>query len=157
MADEDKQDDKPQTDTLVSPFTSGAETHAIGNDSPAPTPGLSISPGLQPVPNSQAPALADDTLVSHVMGPGQAAVDPVAAGLDTQHVPLTRNDNRVVTQTGELAAGPRPATYAEKGADVPQAGPSDGTTVAPVSDAEAAKAPGPNAVPATGSDADKAS
>ena len=120
-----------------------AEIHGIDNDSPPPTPGLSQSPGLREVPNSKAPAMADGTMVSHVFGPGQAAVDPIAAGLDVAHKPLTRNENRVITQTGEMAAGPRPSTYIEKGQPVQQAGPADQTHIPAPADADAAKEPGP--------------
>lgn len=134
------EDDKPSDAPVVQ---SAAELHNIGNDSPAPTPGLSQSPGLREVPNSQAPSMADGTMVSHVYGPGQAAVDPIAAGLDTRHNPLTRAENRVITQTGEFAAGPRPSTYAHTGADVQQAAPADFKEVSAPADTDAAKEPGP--------------
>ena len=105
--------------------------------------GLSISPGLKELPGSKAPAMADGTEVSHVFGPQQSPVDPVAAGLDTSAHPLTRNDNRVVTQTGRIGAGNPPSTYAEKGAK-PAEAPSDGQNVPAQPDEEADKAPGPN-------------
>jgi hypothetical protein len=136
MSDEQNTTDAPVIQTA-------AEVHGIGNDSPPPTPGLSQSPGLREVPNSQVPAMADGTMISHVFGPGQAAVDPIAAGLDTKHQPLTRNENRVITQTGEFAAGPRPSTYVGKGVDVPQAGPADHSEVPAPADSAAAHEPGP--------------
>lgn len=134
-------DDKP--DILAAPFTTAAEQHDIGNDSPPPTPGLSYSPGLREVPNSKVPAKADGTMMSHVYGPGQAAVDPIAAGLDVEHVPLTRNESRVITQTGTDGAGPRPATYAEKPGVIPQSTPGDGALVKAPSEDAANAEPGP--------------
>ncbi|WP_424139893.1 hypothetical protein [Roseomonas chloroacetimidivorans] len=106
--------------------------------------GLSVTPGLQEVPDSFAPATASGDPVPHVYGPQQAAVDPVAAGLDTGHSPLTRAENRVITRTGELGAGPRPATYVEKGQEVQQAAPADGANVPAPLDADAEKVPGPS-------------
>ncbi len=112
-----------------------------------PTPGLSQSPGLRTLANSQVPGLAGGGMVSHVFGPGQSPVDPIAAGLDTGYDPQTRAENRLITQTGAIAAGPRPSTYAEKGgARIPQAGPSDHSTVAAIPDKEAAISPGPNSI-----------
>ena len=110
--------------------------------------GLSHSPGLRPVPNSTAPATATGEPVAHVYGPGQNPVDPVAAGLDTSAVLQTRAENRVVTNTGADAAGPRPHTYIEKtGPDqVPQAAPADNQLVPAPSEAVADAAPGPNSV-----------
>lgn len=110
-----------------------------------PTAGLSQSPGLRELPDSQVPGLAGGGMVSHVFGPGQSPVDPIAAGLDTGYNPLTRAENRVITQTGTLGAGARPSTYAHIGGEpVPQAGPSDHANVPAVSDEEAGRAPGPN-------------
>ncbi|HWX48132.1 MAG TPA: hypothetical protein VNZ61_08770 [Roseomonas sp.] len=95
-------------------------------------PSLSFSPDLEEVPGSTAPARADGSAVPHVRGPQQAAVDPVAAGLDTGAVVATTDTNRAVNRTGEAAASPRPATYVEKGSEVQQAAPADGALV-PVS------------------------
>ncbi len=134
-------DDTP-VDTTGPVVPTAAEIHGVGNDSPPPRPGFSQSPGLREVPNSMVPAMADGTMVPHVYGPGQAAVDPIAAGLDWQHKPLTRAENRVITQTGEDAAGPRPSTYAGKG-EVQQAGPADHANVPAASDESASKVPGP--------------
>ena len=126
-------------------FQTAAQIAGMSGPEGTPTPGLSQSPGLREVPDSKVPALAGGGMVSHVQGPGQAAVDPIAAGLDTGFSPQTRAENRAITQTGELAAGPRPTTYAQVGGDaVPQAGPADGATVPAKSDADAAQAPGPN-------------
>ena len=110
--------------------------------------GLSHSAGLRPVPDSTAPSTATGEPVSHVFGPGQNPVDPVAAGLDTRAILQTRQENRVVTRTGEAAAGPRPFTYIEKtGPDqVPQAAPADGAHVPAPADAVADASPGPNSV-----------
>jgi hypothetical protein len=109
--------------------------------------GLSVTPGLQEVPGSMAPATALGEPVAHVFGPQQAACDPIAAGIDTRAHPITRAENRAVTRTGETASGPRPSTYAEKGAEV-QAPVSDGSTVPAPSDADASAAPGPSSAPA---------
>jgi hypothetical protein len=135
---------RDQADPVAPPgslYTTG-ETADVG----VRTPGLSHSPGLMEVPDSKVPGMADGTMISHVYGPGQTPVDPIAAGLDTGFNPASRAENRSITQTGELAAGPRPSTYAQHGGHVPQAGPSDGSEVKPPSDADAAKAPGPNSV-----------
>jgi len=67
--------------------------------------GKSHSPGLRAVPNSFVPG----TDRAHVHGPQQSPVDPVAAGLDTEHVPPTRAENRVIDRTGEIASGPHAA------------------------------------------------
>ena len=110
--------------------------------------GLSHSAGLRQVPNSTAPSTATGEPVSHVFGPGQNPVDPVAAGLDTRAMLQTRQENRVVTRTGEAAAGPRPFTYIEKTGpeQVPQAAPADGAHVPAPADAVADASPGPNSV-----------
>ena len=94
--------------------------------------GLTVHMGLKEVPNSQVPGLANGEMVSHVFGPGQNPVDPVAAGLDMRVIGAeVPGDTRVTTRTGEVAAGPRPFTYIEKTGPqmVPQAGPSDGEHV----------------------------
>lgn len=110
--------------------------------------GLSVTPGLREVPDSKAPAMADGSAVSHVMGPQQSAVDPIAAGLDLSADSVTRNEGRIITQTGTLGSGSRPATYAEKGLDEPKGTPDDHSEVPAPSDAEADLAPGPNSVEA---------
>ena len=141
---------QPNQPPPTPPFQTAAEIGGIAEQVAAkPKPGLSFTPGLQELPGSQAPSTAKGDPVSHVFGPQQAPVDPVAAGLDTQHVPLSRAENRMITQTGEAAAGPRPFTYVEKtGPDqVPQAAPADGALVKPPSDAEAAETAGPASVP----------
>ena len=122
--------DAPKPDPSAAPFTTAdVATDGFEPRQTSATPGLSQSPGLMCVPNSRVPGLAGGGMVSHVFGPQQNAADPIAAGLDTRHDPMTRAENRVVTQTGELGAGPRPATYAGHGY-VQQAGPSDGALVA---------------------------
>ena len=131
----------------ASPFTTAADAFPPTANRGEPTPGLSQSPGLREVPNSLAPAMADGTLVPHVYGPGQAAVDPIAAGLDTGYMPPTRNDDRVVTQTGVDGAGPRPSTYLEKGLDVPQSTVADHRQVRAPNDAAAETVLGPSAAP----------
>lgn len=108
MPDDDKPADKPL-------FTTAAEALGIGRDQPPPTPGLSHSPNLRAVEDSPVP----NTDRSHVMGPGQAAADPVLAGLDVRHNPMTRAENRAITQT-------------------------DGNTVAAAPDSESDALPGPN-------------
>ena len=96
------------------------------------------------MPDSSAPATAAGDAVAHVFGPQQAACDPVAAGLDTKHNPMTRAENRMISQTGTLASGNRPTTYVEKGQDMPQAV-SDHSLVPAKTDEESGEAPGPSA------------
>jgi hypothetical protein len=124
-------------------FQTGAE--ALGMETPpAPTPGLSQAAALREVPNSRVPGTVSGD-ISHVFGPGQAAVDPIAAGLDLAgHFP-SRAENRAITQTGEAAAGPRPYTYIHRTGpeQVPQAAPADGALVQAPTDEVAAQAPGP--------------
>jgi len=121
--------------------------------------GLTVVRGLQHIEGSTAPSRLDGKPMHHVMGPGQNPVDAVAAGLDTRYIGHSlQGDGRVVTQTGEIGAGPRPFTYVEKtGPDmVQQAAPADGATVAapppapplaqPVANA-AAQAPKPASAP----------
>ena len=139
MADEKPPVDQPDI------VRSTAEDHPLvqeRKDQPAPTPGLSQSPGLVPVPDSHAPATASGEAVAHVFGPQQAACDPVAAGLDTRHDPLTRAENRMINRTGEIGSGNHPSTYVEKGKDLPVAV-SDGSLVPAAPDSEAGKNPGP--------------
>jgi hypothetical protein len=109
------------------------------------TPGLTQAPGLRELPDSKVPGLAGGGEVSHVFGPGQTPVDPIAAGLDLGYNPLTRSEDRLITQTGTIGAGARPSTYLDKGGKpIPQAGPSDHANVPAPSDAVAADSPGPN-------------
>lgn len=126
------------------PFQTAAEVLGMEQQGEPPTPGLSQAAGLREVPNSVVPGTARGD-ISHVYGPGQAAVDPVAAGLDTNSSPPGRAENRAITQTGEAAAGPRPHTYIEKTGPekVPQSAPADGKLVKPPTEEEAAKAIGP--------------
>ena len=109
------------------PYVTAAEALGIGRDQPAPTPGLSVTTDLVEVPDSPVPGAGH----SHVMGPQQAAADPVLAGLDTQHNPLSRAENRAITKP-------------------------DGETVAPPSDREAQNTPGPTGATDGSSDADAA-
>lgn len=76
-------------------YQSAAEVYGVKRDQPPATPGLSLSPGLRSVEDSKVPG----TDRSHVIGPQQAAADPVLAGLDTQHNPMTRAEDRVITRT----------------------------------------------------------
>ena len=130
MSDEN---DKPKTtgriysDTPL--FQTAAEATGMKAPTTLPTPGLSQSPGLEKIEGSTVPGLAHGGTINHVKGPQQAPVDPIAAGLDLGHNPQTRNENRAVTQTGEIAAGTRPSTYGHP-ASVPQAAPADGSLVA---------------------------
>ena len=75
------------------------DTRGVGAE---PVAGLSVSPGLRELPNSKVPG----TDRSHVHGPQQAPCDPMAAGLDVDHHPLTRAENRAVTLTGADGSGP---------------------------------------------------
>lgn len=110
-----------------------------------PTPGLSFAAELRELENSQVPGLAGGGMVSHVVGPGQAPVDPIAAGLDTNFRPVVRDAARMITHTGTIGAGARPSTYAHTGnLEVPQAAPADGEHEPAVPSEEAAKSPGPN-------------
>lgn len=147
MADE--QNTEPTSDEA--PFKSAADNHPSllerlkegAEHVLHGRPGQSFTPGLRNIEGSTAPAMADGTEVPHVMGPQQAPVDPVAAGLDTTAHPLTRAENRVITRTGALGAGNPPSTYAEKGA-TPAEAPSDMSEVAAPADAESDAQPGPN-------------
>lgn len=141
------------------PFVTAAEKHGMtGPGGPADLQdrhnGLSRSPNLRPVPNSFAPAHANGEAVPHVYGAQQAAVDPIAAGLDYKHDIPTRTEMRVTTRTGELGAGPRPTTYVEKGQDVPQSTPADGAEVVAPSDEESEAVPGPTSAPPEAPDAE---
>ena len=95
-------------------FVTAAEKFGIGTEQGAIDPRLSQAPGLREVPNSRVP-FGDH---SHVMGPGQAAVDPYAAGLDVHAKPLSYAENRAVTK-------------------------ADGVTQPAIADALAEQAPGP--------------
>ena len=112
MPDENKQSE-PE-------FKTATEVYDVKRDQPAPTPGMSLSPGLREVDNSPIPGVDR----SHVFGPQQSAVDPVLAGLDTNHNPLTRAEDRVITRM------------------------SDGAMVVPPPDAESDKIVGPSSISA---------
>ena len=158
MADDDNQGDEQKPDDNGVHFTTAAEKHGIvervegevidGVDKAIGlvNRGLSFVQGLEVIPGSSAPSMADGTMVPHVRGPGQAPVDPIAAGIDLTKAPLSRAENRVITQTGEMAAGPRPATYAHVvgGREVPQAAPADGAEVPAKPDSESAAIAGPS-------------
>ncbi len=97
-------DEKP--DPASQPYQTAAEAHGIterveGGVSAGHHDGLSHTPGLSEVPDSKVPFAEH----SHVHGPQQAAVDPVAAGLDTRHLPFNRAENRVIDRTGEIGSG----------------------------------------------------
>ena len=148
-SDDNVSQDTPDTPAKSAPYRTAAEVAGLKRpDELSVTPGLSHSAGLRPVPDSTAPSTATGEPVPHVYGPGQNPVDPVAAGLDTRAVLQTRAENRVVTHTGEDAAGPRPHTYIEKTGpeQVPQAAPADNQLEAAPADAVADAAPGPNSV-----------
>jgi hypothetical protein len=106
-------------DEAEKPYVTAAEMLGIEPDKTPPTPGMSITPGLREVPNSPVPN--SDRV--HVMGPQQAACDPLLAGLDTQHKPMTRAENRAITNI-------------------------DGEMVKPSADQESEKLPGPNSTSA---------
>ncbi|NPD67293.1 hypothetical protein HN018_06860 [Lichenicola cladoniae] len=93
--------------TEPKPFETAAEQHGIVERTIDHVEGFfhrgkSFTPGLTEVPDSKVPGAEH----SHVHGPQQAAVDPVAAGLETEHSPTTINENRVVNRTGEIGSGP---------------------------------------------------
>jgi hypothetical protein len=117
-------------------YMTAAEMAEMAKPTGTRTEGLTFSPGLVAIPDSQVPGLGNGGMISHVMGPGQNAVDPIAAGLDVNYAPLTRHELRAPTLTGVDAAGLRPSTYAEKpgGAQVKQAADNTHETVAPKPD-----------------------
>lgn len=126
-------------DTTGQPFQTAAEMLDIKPPEGIRDSRLSQSPGLVEIEGSQVPGYGDGSMVNHVTGPGQAPVDPIAAGLDMQYSPKTAHELRAPTLTGEMAAGPRPSTYVEKPGDpIPQSTEGSGETVRPF-------------VPATGS------
>ena len=116
------------------PFRTAADVLGIKQPEGQRDPRLSQSPGLVKIEGSIVPGMGDGSTVNHVTGPGQAAVDPVAAGLDMQFDPMTRHELRAPTQTGELGAGIRPSTYAEKpgGLGIQQSTEANHETVKPV-------------------------
>ena len=130
-------DDKPKEpaasapraggDSADQPYRTAAEVLGIKGPEGERDPRLSQSPNLQRIEGSEVPGYGDGRMVHHVMGPGQAPVDPIAAGLDMGYNPKVRHDLRAPSLTGEDGAGLRPSTYAEKvgGQDVQQA--SDGS------------------------------
>jgi hypothetical protein len=59
-------------------------THEDETEDNILTPGLSAGVALEAVPDSPVPGRED---VHHVRGPQQSAVDPHAAGLDTEFEP----------------------------------------------------------------------
>lgn len=115
-------------DTDTPPFQTAAEAHGMTSAADAHAEGVfhqgkSFTPGLVEVPGSKVPG----TERSHVHGPQQAPCDPIAAGLATERSPLTVNENRVISQTGEIGSGPRAGGVAV----------SDGTEVRAAPDAQA--------------------
>lgn len=140
MADDQnngEQQSQPIYRTLAELHDVPAYNVAASND------GLSKVPGLREVPNSTVPADATGKPIAHVVGPQQNPVDPVAAGISTAVIPVSRQENRVITQTGADVAGPRPHTYVQHtGLDrdkVPQAGPADYNHVPAQTDYERAQ------------------
>ena len=104
-----------------------------------PFSGQSVTHGLLEVPDSKVPG----TDRAHVIGPQQAACDPVAAGIDVRQRPLTSQEDRVITRTGVIGSGARPSNALDE-STFPV---SDGSHVPAMSDAEADEAPGPNSTP----------
>ena len=125
-------DPAPAPDSAQAPFTTAADAFKTEADTKAPTSGLSFTPGLREVANSPVPGAAH----SHVLGPQQAAADPVAAGLDTAYAGRSRAENRVVNKTGEQASGPRTL--------LPEHPPEDGRMEPAPGDDDAAGVPGPS-------------
>ena len=118
-------------------FVTAAEKFGIGTDQGAIDPRLSQAPGLREVPNSRVPFGEH----SHVMGPGQAAVDPYAAGLDVNAKPLSYAENRAVTTADGITKPAIPDAVAEQ-----TPGPTGGATgeePAPAQVDAAATKPGP--------------
>ena len=124
MPDDEKKADEP-------PFRTAAEVYGVTRDQPDPTPGLSQSPGLRTIENSPVP----NTDRSHVLGPQQSAVDPVLAGLDLAHNPMTRAEARVITRADGAMVVPPPDTESDA-----MVGPSGfSAPAAPTAAADAAK------------------
>lgn len=148
---EDNKPNEPEVKVEGPLVETAAQRHGF-NIERGRTPGMTQVSGLVEVENSPCPAYADGTVVSHVMAPGQMAVDPVAAGIDTKHVPLTRAENRVITRTGQDGSGNLPSTYAQhegpNTSDKILKPVTDHSEVVAPEEAIAAAAPGPNAQPA---------
>lgn len=107
-----------------------------------PFSGQSITHGLTEVPDSKVPG----TERSHVMGPQQAACDPVAAGIDVRQRPLTSQEDRVITRTGVTGSGARPANALDESTFAV----SNGSHVPAEPDADADLGPGPNSTLGSG-------
>jgi len=92
--------------------------------------GLSQAVGLQWVPDSELPPGPGGEVHSHVHGPTQMPADWAAAGLDIRSM-RQQPPARVMTRTGETAAGPRPYTHVERTGPrmTPQAAPPDNQQV----------------------------
>ena len=123
-----------ESDKSNQPYQTAAEMLGIEGPKGERDPRLSQSPDLTRIEGSQVPGYGDGRMVHHVMGPGQAPVDPVAAGLDLYFNPKIRHDLRAPTETGVLGAGNRPSTYAEKpgGTEIKQSTEESNKTVKPM-------------------------
>lgn len=134
------------------PFRTATDVFDVRRDQPAPQPGMSLSPGLRPLENSRVPNVDR----SHVVGPQQSAVDPVLAGLDTAHNPLTRAEDRVITRMSDGAMVVPPpdaesdAIVGPSGTSAPTAdtAPAQAALVTPTADAAVTK---PQPAPKAGS------
>jgi hypothetical protein len=139
-----KADPSPEVVADPPPFTIGAAPLV-------PSPGKSYSPGLKNIEGSTVPGHADGTLINHVHGPGQAPADPIAAGLDTSLIGKEPAPERTVINTGTLASGNLPATYAQHGGEVnpPNSAPVVTAPAAPAPATAATSSATTTAVPAT--------
>ena len=124
MTTENPATDAPASAADVPPYVSLA---LPAGEQGVRTEGLSYTGGLTELAGSLVSGLPEGVKVSHVSGPNQAPVDPVAAGLDTGYHPRTRNEDRMISQTGTVGAGQRPSTFPDR--TLPQAGVSDHSIV----------------------------
>jgi hypothetical protein len=119
--------DETKNDTGV---TTAAEEAGIEDRIvPLPITGRSLSPGLTHLQDSKVPGHDRH----HVHGPQQAAVDPVAAGLETDHIPASAAENRVITRTGVIGSGNPESDAVSDGSHV-AAPEDDKTPVSPPTD-----------------------
>ena len=133
---EDDQPEAPLPHSIADDHPELAARKREAESTLRPFSGQSVTHGLTEVPDSKVPG----TDRSHVMGPQQAACDPVAAGLDVRQRPLTSQEDRVITRTGVIGSGARPANAMDESTFAV----SDGSHAPAASDEESDKGPGPN-------------
>ena len=139
---DDENIDAPLPHSIADDHPDLARRKAVAERSLRPFAGQSVTHGLVEVEASKVPG----TDRAHVMGPQQAACDPVAAGLDVRQRPLTSQEDRVVTRTGVIGSGARPANALDDSTIAV----SDGSHEPALPDADTDAAPGPNSVTGSG-------